>query len=158
MSYSPRVKSLAYQMDPPCWRSYSGLHPSHKRRMEARRVATLEAAQRFTDVIDKIRAQRRTEVSMPPLKIAMLLLHFSCRLDAYPENQTSSYVRFVQDLLAQGMIERPTHEERARHVHWAYKATDRGHVYVEALTHLPLPVRAGPPEWIMPDAAQNPRS
>jgi hypothetical protein len=154
--YSARVKALAYRIDPECWISYSGKPRSFKGLMDSRRNASLKIAERRAAKFP-IRFRRKPEVPMPPLKIAMLL-HFSCRLDAYPENQTSSYVRFVQELLDQSMIERPTHEERARHVHWAYKATIKGHVYVEALKRVPLPVRAGPPTWIMPDAAQNPRS
>lgn len=162
MPYSPRVKSLAYQMDPPCWKSYSGMHPVHKRRMEVRRVETLEAAQLYINVMERISFRvhrRKTEVPMPPMKIAMML-HFATVVGPYPpesDRVSEAYACFVRELLEQGMIERPTREERFAFPGWAYRATDKGVVYVEALKRVPLPVQAQP-VWVMPDADQNSRS
>lgn len=208
MSYSSRVKSLAYTDDPGCWKSYSGRPQSFKRKMDVRRVRALEAAQRFVDVLDKIdhrysyeqlrnvfkavcysrdfgtqvarnilanvsqgRASRLSELRddewrpmydacvstlatrspMPPMKIAMML-HFSYSLGPFGsenDRNSESYVRFVRELLAAGMVERPSNVEREVYKGFAYRATLKGIVYVEALSAMPLPVQATP-LWVMP--------
>lgn len=40
--YPHEVKAIAYLIDPECWISYSGQSKAYKRRMERRRVASLE--------------------------------------------------------------------------------------------------------------------
>lgn len=85
---------------------------------------------------------------MPPMKIDMML-HFFAVLEAYHNNQCKAYVRFVRELLSEGMIERTTEEEKARHPGWSYKATAKGDVYVEAVKSVPLPVEL-PASWIVP--------
>jgi hypothetical protein len=46
MPHAPRTKSLAYQIDPECWISYSGKSVSEKRALEARRNYALDLARR----------------------------------------------------------------------------------------------------------------
>jgi hypothetical protein len=92
--------------------------------------------------------------TMPPLKISMML-HFYSIVGAFaPDNvrRSESYAQFVRELLRDGMIERPSHQQREQHAGWAYRATDKGRTYVEALTKVPLPVLAAPvaPKWIIP--------
>ena len=210
MPHSPRVKDLAYQLDPDCWISYSGKSPSFKRSVEARRCAALAKAQRiidrspvpeikmptatvtidvvreavraavkvagkavalkiieaygasvvvnlhphhYADVLDDCRAALRAEREnlMTPLKIKMML-HFATVLGPFaPEEVRTSpaYTMFVKELLHDGMIERPTREQRDTFKGWAYKATPKGQCYVKALTRVPLPVRTDP-VWAMP--------
>lgn len=91
------------------------------------------------------------ENPMTPLKIKMML-HFATVLGPFaPEEVRTSpaYTMFVKELLHDGMIERPTREQRDTFTGWAYKATPKGQCYVKALTHVPLPVRTDP-VWAMP--------
>lgn len=171
MPFSPRVKQLAYADDPACWISYSGKPPSVKRRMDARRLAALLAAQRFVDAYDKVMARKPAFLTpklklsfphinadeapmssaMPTLKIQMLL-HFSYVPAPFtPETKRTApaYTVFVQQLLDDGMIERPTDAEREDYPGWAYKTTAKGDCYVDALKAVPLPVPASP-QWVMP--------
>lgn len=88
---------------------------------------------------------------MTVLKIK-LMLHFASVLGPYPVEHvrtSSAYTTFVKELLHEGMIERPTREQREAFKGWAYKATPRGQCYVKALTETPLPVRTDP-VWAMP--------
>lgn len=90
-------------------------------------------------------------VTMPPMKISMML-HFAVRRGPFtPEAQRTSpaYTTFVKELLRDGMIERPTKEQREEWDGWAYKATLKGQCYVKALTEVPMPVRTDP-VWTMP--------
>jgi hypothetical protein len=214
MPHTPRVKSLAYTIDPECWISYSGTSVSHKRDTDARRSAALAAAQWIVDkspikenimptatvpiapvreallavvnaiskdralaILEKFEAQTVRELHphqyadvinacwaalavakhverkhpMTPLKIK-LMLHFASVLGPYPVEHvrtSQSYTTFVRELLRDGMIERPTREQRDLYPGWAYKATARGLCYVKALTEVPLPVRTDP-VWAMP--------
>lgn len=191
MPYSPRVKALAYRLDPECWNSYSGLPVLIKRRMDARRVAALnDASERLfrsasarmgarldalTEASKKDRARKSpgkfySEIAckgllitpftnlperstMPPMKIQMML-HFAAVIGPYQYNQCDAYIQFVRELLRDGMIERPTKAQRAEHAGWAYKATAKGIVYVEALKAVPLPVQAEP-KWVMPEERRD---
>lgn len=93
----------------------------------------------------------KRKTTMPPLKIKMML-HFANVLGPFtPEHVRTSpaYTTYVKELLRDGMIERPTHEQRETFTGWAYKATPRGQCYVKALTNVPLPVRTDP-VWAMP--------
>lgn len=76
------------------------------------------------------------------MKIAMML-HFACRVEPFaPEAQRTSaaYTKFIKELLADGLVERPTDEQRAVYPGWAYKATAKGKAYIEALKAVQLPV------------------
>lgn len=229
MPYSPRVKHLAHQLDPKCWVSYSGMLPSFKREMDARRVqalmradkiisgygvtaefvirpkwrtintepsmreqvrgllskilyfeggkrAVLDAMEKFAEgavnlrqvTDDQLEAVYNACLSiikqregnqmplhertlMPPMKIAMML-HFACTVAPFaPEASRTSqaYTTFVRELLRDGMIERPTKAQQEAHEGWAYKATEKGRVYVEALKAVKLPVPVTP-EWKVP--------
>lgn len=242
MSYSPRVKHLAYKLDPVCWVSYSGKPPAFKRTMDKRRLEALERAAKIiggylgrTSVIGPARIffkvisgpnpiwrdinnqtptredvrgllrkilrfeggkraaldvletkaegavhlrqvtdaqleavynaclaliiKQREEhpmptherTLMPPMKIAMML-HFACTVQPFaPEAQRTSqaYTTFVRELLRDGMIERPTKAQQEAHPGWAYRATEKGRIYVEALKAVKLPV-AVTPEWKVP--------
>jgi len=80
----------------------------------------------------------------PVMKIEMML-HFATIAGPFtPESQRTSpaYTKFVKQLLADELIERPTHEEREEHEGWAYRATERGCAYVEGIkaVQLPLPL------------------
>ena len=121
----------------------------------------------WLDVIRACKERRKTEVervkhitqswahrspsAMPPLKIKMML-HFGTTLGPYasePVRTSPAYTTFVKELLRDGMIERPSKEQRAEYPGWAYKATPKGQCYVKALTRVPLPVRTDP-VWAMP--------
>ncbi len=94
---------------------------------------------------------RRNPSAMPPLKIKMML-HFGTTLGPYapePVRTSPAYTTFVKELLRDGMIERPSKEQRAEYPGWAYKATMKGQCYIKALTDVPLPVRTDP-VWTMP--------
>lgn len=76
------------------------------------------------------------------MKIEMMI-HFAVTVEPFsPERCRTSpaYTKFVKELLRDGMIKRPTDEQREEHPGWAYKATDRGRAYVEALKDVQLPV------------------
>lgn len=163
MPYSPRVKVLAYKIDPACWRSYSGKPADFKRAADARRIAALESAQRIINPgkFEIIWAAPLTtpfsssapETSMPPMKIAMLL-HFYGNCEAFsPEKsrRSEAYTQFVRELLRDGLIERPTDKQRKAFPGWAYKTTDKGRVLVKAIQSVAgtLPVHATP-QWKMP--------
>jgi hypothetical protein len=85
---------------------------------------------------------RKPQPKVPPMKIAMML-HFATTIGPFtPEAQRTSlaYTRFVKELLRDGLVKRPTKEQRAAYPGWAYMTTPRGDCYVEALTKIPLPV------------------
>jgi hypothetical protein len=50
--------------------------------------------------------------------------------------------------LKEGLIERPTHEERAASPGWAYRTTDKGDALVNAICTVPNPVAKT--RWIIP--------
>jgi hypothetical protein len=78
----------------------------------------------------------------PPMKIAMML-HFAITIGPYePETQRTShaYTKFIIQLLREGMVERPTKQERLQYPGWAYRATAKGRAYVEGLRRVQLPV------------------
>jgi len=84
----------------------------------------------------------------PPLKIAMLL-HFYGTAEPFAPEKTrtsNSYVQFVKELLREGLIERPTPQEREVAPGWAYKATEKGRVMVGAICAVQNPVS----RWTMP--------
>jgi hypothetical protein len=88
--------------------------------------------------------------SAPPMKIAMML-HFATVIGPYaPESARTSpaYTKFVKELLRDGLIERPSNAERASYRGWAYRATDKGQAYVEALKAVQLPVAET--KWTVP--------
>jgi len=90
-------------------------------------------------------------ILMPAMKIAMML-HFATTIAPFapePQRRSNAYVTFIKELLAHGMVVRPTKKQRREHPGWAYKATPKGQAYVEALKKVPLPVRTGP-EWVVP--------
>lgn len=175
MPYSLRVKSLAYQEDPVCWISYSGFPVEWKRRMDVRRVAALNAAQRFVNIADKIINRQQKERPMlrinpswvifddlddtpndpkpyhsPPMKINMMI-HFATTVGPFapePQRRSPAYTKFIKQLLNDGLVERPTQEERAKYPGWAYKATARGKAYLEALKAVQLPVATT--TWAVP--------
>lgn len=86
----------------------------------------------------------------PPMKINMML-HFYAVVGPYaPESARTSpaYTQFVKELLREGLIERPTKEEREHHPGWAYKATAKGAAWVNAICTVPLPVERT--RWVIP--------
>ena len=88
----------------------------------------------------------------PPMKIAMML-HFATAIGPYaPERQRTSpaYTKFVKQLLREGMVERPSREEREDNPGWAYRATAKGTAYVEALRGVQQPVATT--TWAVPSA------
>lgn len=91
------------------------------------------------------------EPTMPTLKI-MMMLYFGSTTRPFPDpwRTSSTYVKFVRQLLAEGMIERPTKAQRRARPGWAYRATAKGRVYIDVLTRMPQPIPA-PAQWIMPD-------
>jgi hypothetical protein len=87
---------------------------------------------------------------VPPLMVAMML-HFATTVGPFrPEATRTSpaYTKFIKQLLSKGLVERPTREEREAYPGWAYKATDKGRVWVEAICRTPLPVEAEP-KWVV---------
>jgi hypothetical protein len=74
------------------------------------------------------------------MKISMML-HFATTASAYPEpyRRSRAYVKFVRQLLANEMIERPSNAERYAHPGWAYRATPKGWAFVNALKAIPEP-------------------
>lgn len=86
----------------------------------------------------------------PPMKISMML-HFYCACEAYaPEKCRTSraYTQFVKELLREGLIERPSHEEREAAPGWAYRATEKGRAWVNAICNTPQPVAKT--RWVIP--------
>jgi hypothetical protein len=84
----------------------------------------------------------------PPFMIHMML-HFATTIGPFqPEAQRTSaaYTKFIKRLLSAGLVERPTKQEREDYPGWAYKATEKGKVWVEAICSTPLPVEAEP-KW-----------
>jgi len=180
MPYPPHVKAIAYEIDPACWKSYSGKPVEIKRALDVRRTAALRQAEATAVLTDwrinyagtvtgrwSARQPQPTRTPMsetytmaelarmllpfdpppkryrtPPMKIAMML-HFATTISPFaPEAQRTSpaYTKFVKQLLADGMIERPTHAQRNAHPGWAYRATEKGLAYVEGLKDVQLPV------------------
>lgn len=189
MPYPPHVKAIAYEIDPTCWRSYSGKPVEIKRALDVRRTAALRQAEDLaifkerwqlnyagavtgrwsarqpqpkrdpmsnpdafiSSLLAALARDGWHEVSKSPepkryhspvMKIAMVL-HFAVIAGPFtPEAQRTSpaYTKFVKQLLADGLIERPTHEEREEHPGWAYRATEKGLAYVEGLKDVQLPV------------------
>lgn len=169
MPYSSRIKSFAYATDPECWISYSGKPVEHKRRMETRRIAALNGAERYIAMMDMLAVTTQMETTMapapsiafivvddrpvtatrvprprrnPPMKVNMLL-HFYAVCEAFaPEKCRTSpaYTQFVKELLKDGLIERPTKEEREAYPGWAYQTTAKGDALVNAICAVPNPV------------------
>lgn len=84
------------------------------------------------------------------MKIAMMI-HFATTVGPYaPEEERTSpaYTKFVKQLLRDELIERPTRAEREYYPGWAYRATDKGLAYVEALKDVQLPVAET--TWVIP--------
>ena len=76
-----------------------------------------------------------------PMKINMMLHFYAC-CEAYaPEKCRTSraYTQFVKELLRDGLIERPTREEREEYPGWAYQATEKGKAWVNAICTVPTP-------------------
>lgn len=88
-----------------------------------------------------------------PFKIAMML-HFATVVGPFqPERARTSpaYTKFIKQLLREGLVERPTRQEREEHPGWAYQATNKGRAYVEALKMVQLPVLTEVSEtWSVP--------
>lgn len=86
----------------------------------------------------------------PPMKIGMLL-HFYANAEAFaPEKSRTSaaYTQFVKELLRDGLIERPTKEERADCPGWAYCTTEKGDALVNAICTVQNPVAKT--RWVIP--------
>lgn len=78
----------------------------------------------------------------PPMKVNMLL-HFYGVCEAFaPEKCRTSpaYTQFVKELLREGLIERPTKEEREQYPGWAYQTTAKGDALVNAICSVQNPV------------------
>lgn len=106
-----------------------------------------EMHQKFLDALNP----KPETFDMGTLKLIMML-HFATYVEPFaPEDRRTSgaYTKYVRELLAEGLIERPTEAQRKEHKGWAYKATAKGYVYVEALKAVPYPVPAAP-QWVMP--------
>lgn len=106
-----------------------------------------EMHQKFLDAL-----KPKPEIfDMGTLKLIMMLHFATFAGPLTPEERRTSaaYTKYVKELLAEGMIERPTEAQRKEHPGWAYKATAKGRVYVEALKAVPYPVPAAP-QWVMP--------
>lgn len=87
-----------------------------------------------------------------PLKLRMLL-HFHALMEPFAPEKTrtsQAYTTFVRELLRDGLIERPTEEQRKQFPGWAYRTTPKGRVFIDALTSTPLPVPVAP-KWTMPE-------
>jgi hypothetical protein len=163
MPHDPCIKALARALDLECWESYSGQPVAIKRALDKRRTAALRTAQ---ETVDEIFAENSPKPERSPMhakhstgfefvledeppryhssvmKIEMML-HFATIAGPFvPEAQRTSpaYTKFVKQLLADDLIERPTHAQRSMHPGWAYIATERGRAYVEALKDMQLPV------------------
>lgn len=78
----------------------------------------------------------------PPLKLQMLLHFYSIIGPFVPEATRTSpaYTQFVQELLRDGLIQRPTKAEREANPGWAYQTTDKGDYLVNALCTVQNPV------------------
>ncbi len=168
MPYSPRVKELAYLIDPDAWISYSGKDPAVKRAIDRRRETSLSYG--VICVLhgvtpDQIRSHflyvkpepimspvvcKPGVSTMTPMKLSMML-HFYAIREAFPGKSRTSpaYAQFAHELLTEGLTERPSKEEQERYPGWAYRSTDKGRVFVKALLATPLPVQAKP-SWVMP--------
>lgn len=159
MPYSPRVKQLAYLFDPLCWKSYSGKSADVKRQIDARRSAALDWADENIWRLPAATLAGLTSVfgqpwsePMSPLKLQMMLHFYAvCEPFAPEKTRTSpAYTQFVRELLRDGLIERPTKEQQKKCPGWAYRATEKGRVFVQALLETPMPV-AAKPKWVMPE-------
>lgn len=89
---------------------------------------------------------------MTPLKIEMLL-HYYCRPDDYRGGDFTAPAvnEALDDFLRDELIEHSEHQA-ANPAH--YVITERGRVYVEALSAVQLPER----RWVMPSVAPGARS
>lgn len=139
MPFPQPVKELAYQLDPGCWEPYSGRSRFIKRLIECRRNAALKTA------LETLIAPPEPIMPQPErhalLKISMML-HFAASKKPFsPEavRTSAAYTRHVKRLLSDGLIERPSRQERRDHPGWSYRTTDRGRAYVEALRRVGLP-------------------
>lgn len=104
----------------------------------------------FLFIIDEDEPRKPPKRRNPPLKLQMLLHFYGCAQAFAPEATRTSpvYVQFVKELLREGLIERPTHEERAEYPGWAYRTTPKGDVMVNAICSVPTPVERT--RWVMP--------
>jgi len=84
------------------------------------------------------------------MKIAMLMHFYGCCDPFAPECTRTSpaYTQFVKELLRDGLIERPTKQQRQDYPGWAYKTTAKGDVMVNAICTTPQPVERT--RWVMP--------
>jgi hypothetical protein len=108
------------------------------------------AAQLITDMILMVGEPLPKPYYSTAMKIDMMI-HFATTVGPYTPEQSRispAYTKFVKQLLADELIERPTREQREEWPGWAYKATDRGRAYVEALKAVQLPVAET--RWIVP--------
>lgn len=87
---------------------------------------------------------------MPSLKVSMLL-HFHGIVGPFaPEERRTSqaYTQFVRELLRDGLVVRPTNEEREKYPGWAYRTTAKGDALVNAICSTPMPVERT--RWVIP--------
>jgi hypothetical protein len=86
----------------------------------------------------------------PPMKINMLLHFYGCAEAFAPEKCRTSpaYTQFVKELLRDGLIERPTREEREEYPGFAYRTTEKGDAFVHAICTVPTPVAKT--RWVIP--------
>lgn len=86
----------------------------------------------------------------PPLKIAMLMHFYGCAEAFAPEKtrRSMAYVKFVKELLRDGLIERPSERERAQCPGWAYRTTPKGDALVNAICDVQNPIERT--RWVIP--------
>lgn len=94
------------------------------------------------DALLGLKWQRPRPRRNPPMKVNMLLHFYACAEAYAPEKCRTSpaYTQFVKELLKDGLIERPTREEREEYPGWAYQTTAKGDALVNAICSVPNPV------------------
>lgn len=87
---------------------------------------------------------------MPTLKVAMLLHFYSVVGPFAPEEQrvSAAYTQFIRELLRDGLVKRPTKEQREQYPGWAYRTTAKGDALVNAMCSTPMPVART--RWVIP--------
>lgn len=98
---------------------------------------------------DKPKPKQRARRN-PPMKINMLMHFYGVVGPFVPEHQRTSpaYTQFVKELLKDGLIMRPTKEQREDFPGWAYRTTAKGDALVNAICTVPNPVERT--RWVMP--------
>lgn len=68
MAYEQEVKEAAYKIDPECWESYSGKDWLHHRAADARRLSSLQKAQKAWNAANPKPEEPRSNIRLDTLQ------------------------------------------------------------------------------------------